>query len=306
MGSYLVVLKKEGYRETRYPVYISRNRDWNGEAYGGPVRLCTDEELGPGFLHVPAGTFVMGGDPDTATSPPRSELHVDDFLIAKHPVTHGEYLEFLNALVIAEGMEAAKGRSPRYKPDEPESSYLVEESEHDGQPGRLALPGVDAAGDEWHPRHPVSAINSDDAAAYCAWLSLRDGLRPPHGYRLPTEEEWEKAARGVDGRWYPWGWRFDASLCNMNDSRKERPSPVLVEEFPTDVSVHGVRGLAGNMQEWTSSEWIHGTHDSRRVLRVSRGGSWDYTSRYSRAARRLGNGPADVYSNLGFRLARSL
>jgi len=292
LGSYLVILKKEGYRDTRYPVCITRNKAWSGE-----VNLCTEEEIGPGFLHVPAGPFVMGGDPDSATSLARSAPRVEDFFLAQHPVTHCEYLEFLNELARTDGMEAAKGRSPRYRPGEPGSSYLLENGT-----GELQLPGVDAEGDEWHLRQPVVSVNWHDAIAYCEWRSRRDGL----AYRLPTEEEWEKAARGVDGRWYPWGWRFDPSLCNMRDSRKERPSPVVVEEFPGDVSVYGVRGLAGNTEDWTSSEDIQGTGDSRRVDRVLRGGGWSYAARRCRAAHRHGYVPTSVFANLGLRLARSL
>ena len=116
----------------------------------------------------------------------------------------------------------------------------------------------------------------------------------------------EKAARGVDGRWFPWGWRFDASLCNMRESRKERPAPVAVEEYPRDVSVYGVRGLSGNVREWTASEEVQGTGDTRRVSCVSRGGFWVGTARYSRAASRDWYGPAYVGGDIGLRLARSL
>jgi len=291
-GSYLVILKREGYRDTRYPVHITRNKAWSGE-----VNLCTEEEIGQGFLHVPAGPFVMGGDPESPTSLARSELLVTDFFLAQHPVTMGEYLEFLNDLARTDGMEAAKGRSPRYKTDEPGSSYLLED-----RAGSLELPGVDAEGDEWHPRHPTLSVSWHDAVAYCEWRSRREGL----SYRLPTEEEWEKAARGVDGRWYPWGWRFDPSLCNMRDSRKERTAPVVIDEFPRDVSVYGVRGLGGNIEDWTSSESVEGSGDSRRVARVYRGGHWSGTARGCRAANRNGSGPALVLTVLGFRLARSL
>ncbi len=144
-------------------------------------------------------------------------------------------------------------------------------------------------------------VSWHDAVVYCEWRSLRDGLE----YRLPSEEEWEKAARGVDGRWYPWGWRFDPSLCNMRDSRKERPSPVVVVECPRDASVYGVRGLGGNIEDWTSTEDIEGTGDHRRVYRVNRGGCWDRAASYCRAACRWQLEPANVFDDRGFRLARS-
>ena len=199
-------------------------------------------------------------------------------------------------LLGSEGVGAAKGRSPRTKYDDPRTSYLLE----DGS-GGLRLPEEDAEGDRWDARMPALFINWHDAVTYCAWRSVRDGRE----VRLPTEEEWEKAARGVDGRWYPWGWRGDPSLCNMRESRKERTAPAAVEEFPRDVSVYGVRGLAGNAYDWTSTVEVQGTGESRRVYRVNRGGSWGYTAPYCRAANRWKYEPSYVSGDRGFRLARS-
>ena len=90
------------------------------------------------------------------------------------------------------------------------------------------------------------------------------------------------------------------------ESRKERNSPVPVDEFPTDVSVYGVRGLGGNIQGWTATEEVSGTGPARRVARVGRGGCWSSAARDCRAAFRLWVVPAVVLDVLGFRLARSL
>jgi serine/threonine-protein kinase len=153
-----------------------------------------------------------------------------------------------------------------------------------------------------NPAQPVVGVSWHDAMAYCAWRGARDGRR----YRLPTETEWEKAARGVDGRWFPWGWRFDPSLCNMENSRRERPAPVLVEEFPADRSVYGVRGTAGNVEEWTSTELVEGRGARARVGRVVRGGGWNGVSSYVRCAARY-DYAADTCSDIvGFRLAHDL
>ena len=168
--------------------------------------------------------------------------------------------------------------------------------------GSLMLPGVDEDGDRWDPRQPATGITWHDAVSYCAWRSGRD----QRSYRLPTEAEWEKAARGVDGRWFPWGWRFDASLCNMRESRRERTSLVTVDEYPGDVSVYGVRGLAGNAFDWTSTELVEGKGERQRVARAFRGGSWSNEARRSRAARRAWDVPTWINDGLGFRLARSL
>ncbi|MFC2171666.1 formylglycine-generating enzyme family protein, partial [Acidobacteriota bacterium] len=150
------------------------------------------------------------------------------------------------------------------------------------------------------PRMPVLGVSWHDAVAYCEWRSKRESRE----IRLPTETEWEKAARGVDGRWFPWGNRFDASLCNMNQSRRERNAPVMVDEYPTDLSVYGVRGMGGNMRDWTSTEEIHGEGNEARHTRVVRGGAWHFTSIGSRCAARNTNGPADVDGDLGFRVCQ--
>ena len=165
--------------------------------------------------------------------------------------------------------------------------------------GGLELPEVDEEGDHCDERWPVYDVSWNDAVAYCGWRSERDD----RAYRLPTEAEWEKAARGVDGRWFPWGNRFDPSLGNMRQSRRERPAVVPVAEFPKDVSVYSARGFAGNMRDWTATEETVGTGSEARVVRVVRGGTWLSPSVQSRCAYRGFAEPIDVYPNIGFRLA---
>lgn len=310
MGSYLVTVRKEGFRELRYPVYVSRNRDWSGE-----VRLYTDEEIGAGFVHVPAGPFIQGGDPH-GFSLPRSEPFVDDFFIAEHPVTLGEYMEFLDHLAETD-LAAALARAPRRTPDGGAYLDVVDLRERHGKgQRRLRLPtrsGVleQADGQEGgdneaiamglHPRAPVFGVSWYDAMAYCEWRSQRDGRT----YRLPTDTEWEKAARGVDGRWFPWGNRFDASLCNMRESRQDRSSLAPVDEFETDRSIYGVRGMSGNIRDWTATESLDGEGEGAHCYRVVRGGAW-YAGRVSaRCADRFWFEPPHVYFFVGFRLART-
>jgi serine/threonine protein kinase/formylglycine-generating enzyme required for sulfatase activity len=292
MGSYLVILKKTGYRDTRYPVFISRNRHWEGEA-----RLLSDEQIGDGFTYVPAGPYVQGGDRDARRSLPRVEDLVDGFIIGEHPVTMAEYVAFLDALARSEGLDVARSRSPRTKVDDPRTSYLLE----DGA-GVLVLPETDELGDSWDPRLPVVAVSWDDAVAYCAWQSARDG----RAYRLPTEAEWEKAARGVDGRAYPWGRRFDPSLCNMRESLRERSTPVPVDEFERDLSVYDLRGTAGNVMDWTSTEFVDGSGERARIGRVVRGGAWHSFGTSTRCAARYDYAAATVRDVLGFRVACDL
>ena len=146
-------------------------------------------------------------------------------------------------------------------------------------------------------------IDYHSIEAYCHWKSATSGVR----YRLPTEFEWEKAARGVDGRWYVWGDSFDPSYCCMFDSHAGRRLPAVVEHYPIDESVYGIRGLAGNMRDWTSShfrdDWREAEDTSSCVLR---GGCWNFFVGYNLAARRDRGAPIDRQGNLSFHLVRNL
>ena len=209
MGSYLVILKKEGYRDVRYPVFISRNRAWTGK-----VSLYAEDEIGAGFVYVPAGPFIQGGDPATrGCDAPALGAVGRRLLHRRAPGDDGGVPgvpERPRAARRAGGGEAARAAARlRMAPTLPAR----------GRSGRLKLPEVDADGDRWDARAGRRCgISWHDAVAYCDWRSAREGRE----YRLPTEAEWEKAARGVDGRWFPWGQPFDPSLCNMRESRRER------------------------------------------------------------------------------------
>ncbi|HEY0466071.1 MAG TPA: bifunctional serine/threonine-protein kinase/formylglycine-generating enzyme family protein, partial [Polyangiaceae bacterium] len=285
-GSYVVRVELDGYTPLVYPVYISRNRDWQGS-----IRLHRDSEIEPGFCQVPAGPFIEGGDSE-GWSLPRGEPEVAGFAIARHPVTVREYLEFLNDLARTD-LALATQRTPRRAPDG--GSYALYHAER-GFEFEPHLPENVAELDA-----PVSSISWYDAVAYAEWRSAKDQRK----YRLPTARELEKAARGVDGRWFPWGNRFDASLCNIRESTMDGPRVATVASFPQDESVYGVRGMAGNMRDWTETPSAVGA-STTSPLRVVRGGAW-YGGRVSaRCADRFWFEPNHVYFFVGFRLAYSL
>jgi formylglycine-generating enzyme required for sulfatase activity len=122
---------------------------------------------------------------------------------------------------------------------------------------------------------PVLCIHWDEAVAYCRWLSARTG----HLFRLPTEAEWEKAARGTDGQLYPWGNTWDSRRCNSKEAGLECTTPV--DSYPDGASPYGVLDMAGNVREWCSTcpsqyypyrledEWTNAYLDvpSQRALR---------------------------------------
>jgi serine/threonine protein kinase/formylglycine-generating enzyme required for sulfatase activity len=285
MGSYLCVLAKRGYRDMRYPVHITRNRAWTGE-----VQLRTDEEVGEGFVHVPAGPFVHGEGKETEVR------EIGDFAIARYPVTFAEYGAFLASLP----EEEAEERKPFMQGEGP----LMERGD-DGvwRPLPIIVEGaardrcVREHGEDFETRIPVMAISWEDAAAYCAWKTRETGRE----WRLPTEEEREKAARGVDGRRFPWGDLEDASLGKCRESRDEDSQPEPVGTFPFAASVYGMGDAAGNVWDWTDS-WF----DARRFLRVVRGGSWFIDPLGVRCAFRYGLYPRVRHTMVGFRCARGL
>ena len=291
-GSYMLTLRSEGKRDTRYPVFISRGRHWDpGDTV---VPLFDDATIGDGCVYVPPGPFVSGGDPDAQDSPPRSEPWVDGFFLSVLPVTMAQYGSFLDALARTDP-EEAWSRVPRQEsgPDGNAGQYW--ERPAAGEP--YSAPVVDRDGDLWDQRWAVMGVSWQDAQAYCGWRSQQDGL----AWELPTEQWWEKAARGVDGRLFPWGDGFDPTLCRMRESLPDRPRPEPVGTSLPDISPYGVRGLAGGMRDWCGDSTYGG--DSSR--RPTRGGSWASYARYCHSAYRLGFEPWFVISSVGVRLARA-
>ncbi|MCG3132998.1 MAG: Serine/threonine-protein kinase PknD [Planctomycetes bacterium] len=289
MGSYLAFLRHPRFPEVRYPVHISRSRAWQGR-----VKLRTREEVGEGFVCVPGGPFVCGEGRDTRV------LELPDFAIARTPVTFADWAEFLVATERESGAEAASKLVPQARGDLP---FLVRGTDGTWRPGATVVVGearercLAQHGEGFEMRVPVTGVSWADAVAYCEWRSRTTG-RP---WRLPTEQEYEKAARGVDGRRFPWGELEDASLGKCHDSRAWNAQPEPVGCFPAATSVYGMEDAAGNVWQWTDS-WSDG-HASTRILR---GGSWLVPVAFLRCASRFDLDPTSRLPNFGFRPARSL
>ena len=138
-----------------------------------------------------------------------------------------------------------------------------------------------------HPNWPVVNVTWHQATAYCEWA----------GGRLPSEEEWERAARGPNGTKYPWGNEdIDPSRANYDESKIGHPTPVGL--YPSGASAEGACDMVGNVFEWTSSEWSKGSGTY-----VWRGGSFDNNRRDARSSYRYFGQPDVQNGNLGFRLA---
>jgi len=171
----------------------------------------------------------------------------------------------------------------------------------------------DPDGDELSPRWPVFLVDAASADAYAAWEAARTG----QPWRLPWSFEREKAARGVDGRRFPWGDEAEAPFAVTRGWRPGRALPHPVDAAPVDVSVYGVGGLAGGVQDWCRDRWVDGApaeRDGRDVValatgdeaRVALGGSWNFNVMVGCAGNRFQRLPDRRMESLGFRLARSL
>jgi len=217
-------------------------------------------------------------------------VFVDDFFIGRFPITMGEYCEFLDSLA------AAGGKVEEHLPQQPGERYLEPGPAGGYRPADRIVVG------ETRKRYPpgfekgcpVMGLSWHSAMAYARWRSERDGRE----YGLPGEDAWEKAARGVDGRFHPWGDHFDWTFVKGGLSRSEPAQPEPVGAFSTDESPYGVRDLLGTIREWTQT-W----HDERAGSRVVRGGAWSLIApRHFRCATRFGYTASSRSSVVGFRL----
>jgi len=258
------------------------------EALGqaGDPRFATAEAREQNWVTVPAGEFLMGAqkkdsskpnyDPEASSS--ESPVHpvcLGEYRIGRYPVTVCEYQRFVD-----------------------DGGYTKEDHWPSKGFGKWPAP------EEWedqlqHPNRPVVCVSWYEAAAYAAWA----------GCRLPTEAEWERAARGTDGRRYPWGDdEPNPALLNSWESRIHEPTPVGL--YPGGASPNGVLDMAGNVWEWCS-DWYGGYADAEvsdprgpasGPARVVRGGSWGSYARLCRSAYRDGIEPERRGGRLGFRV----
>ncbi|HEV8321837.1 MAG TPA: SUMF1/EgtB/PvdO family nonheme iron enzyme [Myxococcota bacterium] len=273
-GSWLCTLSAPGRAEARYPVLLGRV-----EHHRGQVRLFTDVQIGDGWVYLPAGPFKLGGDPLARQALDACTPFLPDLFIQRTCVRSDAWLAFLDDLPLDEAERHVPGEAGLF------GGFRAYWRRGAGAAGAWQLP------EGWDPAWPVMAVNLADIEAYAAWLSRREG----RAVRLPTEEEWEKAARGADGRSYPWGAAFDPTFAHMRQSRPGPPRPSPVGAYPVDTSVYGCLDMAGGMRELTASLFNEGQM-------VIRGGTWGDDADDLRCAGRAGLQPAFRYSFVSFRL----
>lgn len=235
------------------------------------------------MMPVPAGEFTMGGQgkaiDEDAQERPEAKLTLPDFAIDKTEVTTTQYCKFLNTLT-----------SPK---DEAGHALL-------GTPKYLSIAEING---RWQPlpgreMWPMGNVTWYGATAYAKWA----------GKRLPTEAEFEKAARGTDGRKFPWGADFDPGKMRFG---QDNMGPVGA--YPAGASPCGALDMAGSVWEWTSSVFkpypyvaTDGREDPANATdrRVARGGSFTGEPYIATTTYRFRPYPTDAYPFLGFRCAK--
>jgi formylglycine-generating enzyme required for sulfatase activity len=270
------------------PVLFSRspdNRLFDWPQLPAPHAVAAEPALGeePATVLIEAGAFTQGDPRAVSGSPWQAHRYtLAAYCIGKYPVTNAEYARFV-------------AQHPERRPEHVGWSYI------DPPPARL--------------NHPVVGISWHDAVAYCAWLSLQTGRR----YRLPSEAEWEKAARGdQDTRLYPWGDELTPGHCNYAGT-----GTTPVDNYPAGVSPFGCYDMVGNVSEWTSTIWGNKAgqpqfvypyrNDGRdrldvrgQPLRIHRGGSYDDTIAQLGCSARGKYRPDARLPNTGFRVVLEL
>lgn len=214
------------------------------------------------WLEIPAGEFIYQDG---------KHLNLPSFKISRYLVTNAQFQAFVQA---TDGYAEPRWWQGLKKPETDQQSRWQESN------------------------RPVERVDWYEAFAFCRWLSFKTGLN----ISLPTEQQWEKAARGTEGREYSWGNEFRSEYCNGENSLGETSA---VGIYPQGQAASGAMDMAGNVWEWCLNKYDPSNMtepDLSEDSRVSRGGSWFNFSDDLRCALRYGVHPRGRYVHLGFRL----
>jgi formylglycine-generating enzyme required for sulfatase activity len=273
VGSYLALLTHDGLPPVRLPFTIERAQET-----ACATEFWSAEEIGDGFVYVPGGRTRVGGDPIARDSLPTRSIDVRSFAIQRTEVTFGAYMEFTadwvkhhpeqGALEQVVPNGSVSGQSPMWTHDG--SGAVVPSSQLAPKGSHIGLDQV--------RQIPVYCVKAEQALLYCAWKTEieSDGT---WRYDLPTEEEWERAGRGADGRCFPWGDSFDWVLTHgvysLPRSRVLQKGVTIYDVAPrpgglvaSDESPFGVRDLSGLQREYCRAP-------ATPLGFVTRGGAWN-------------------------------
>jgi len=221
-----------------------------------------------GMVKVPKGPYLYGEPMELVT--------IDyDYWIDVYPVTNAQYRQFI---------EAGGYNKKKYWSHE---GWKWKDKGNRVQPRNWEDPQGNQS------NHPVVGVSYYEAEAFADWA----------GKQLPTEQEWEKAARGLDGREFPWGNDFDPDLCNFQGSRIKGTTPVT--KYVNGASPYGCYDMGGNVWEWTTT-WFDEVQDNKVRRKVRRGGSWGNVPDTLRCANRPRTDPRDSHMDTGFRCVQDV
>ena len=306
-GSYLAVFEAPGHAVVRYPMLLAR-----GETVSFDVELPQAADVPAGFAYVPPGRFLFGSAADERQrrdffhTVPRHQVQTAGFLIARHETTFAQWIDYLEALPAA----ARAARLPRVGKGGFKGALELERDADGGwhitfQPtteqysaksGDLISYRARSRGtkQDWL-QLPVFGIAVADAVHYVQWL---DRTGEVEGARLCTEREWERAARGADGRPFPHGLRLAPQDANHDATYGKVPAAMGPDEVGSHAasrSPFGVDDLAGNVWEWTRSTMAPGSY-------AARGGSWYFGATSARTEDREETEPSFRDVSVGMRV----
>ncbi|MDD5308314.1 MAG: SUMF1/EgtB/PvdO family nonheme iron enzyme [Deltaproteobacteria bacterium] len=306
-GSYLARLSAPGHSEVSHPFVIGR-----GETARFTVSLPLAKDVPGGFAYVPPGRFLFGSAADDGLrrdffhTAPVHAVTTRGYLVALHETTFADWIAYLTAMPPAErasrAPHAEKGgfqgalslgqdRSGAWKLSIQPTARSYEAAA--GQP--ILYPSRDRRARQDWLRFPVSGVTAAEAEAYAMWLDRSGRVR---GARLCTDLEWERAARGADGREYPHGAALAPDDANHDATYNKDPlgmGPDEVGAHPASRSPFGLDDAAGNVWEWVDSSFEKGGH-------AARGGSWAFGANSSRSTDREITEPAFRDISVGVRI----
>jgi len=245
MGSYLLKIRAPGFQEVLYPVFIERQQHWDGVPPDGveplPIWLPKEGLLDKDDVYVPAGWFLAGHRTHPSALP-WGWRWADGFLIRRFPMTYGEYAKLLSWSLVARGPESIEPLVFAFELKDAEGNRVRQFEVADGR----VVQRPDGDGSLPAAPTPVYCVDYDRAVRVSEAFGIARG---GPGWSLPEDLVWEKAARGVDGRSFPWGEHLDATWA-WNFHSFIVPEMQRVGAFSADVSPYGIRDVSGGITDW--------------------------------------------------------
>jgi len=269
------------------------------------------------MIKIPKGEFIIGSNREEVNEQiksnpgkdkrlfdrqlPRHRLFLNEFGMSKFPITNKQFKEFVDSTDYKTTAEVERW------------GYHFDGEMKKIEGAYWKCPQGEKSNIEDKDNHPVVMVSWYDTYEFCKWLSGKT----KKNYRLPTEAEWEKAARGTSGNIWPWGNKWDENKCNCND--RIGTTTEVGKYSPMGDSPYGCCDMAGNVLEWTSTtigtvdawpakyNYPYNPNDGREGLnkktrRVGRGGTYQRDADFCRCAFRFADMPSDRYSSMGFRV----